>query len=203
MKHHLQFNWWKYLLAFLLPILLWTGVFQSMATPGPTQRLNVLYVGQGLDAVALQQQLSAQLPTRTSQPIRSLTVDTASLDGNAYHSILSARSITYDMIIIEESSLVKNTGQSVFTRLTQELLAQFPNAVPYTEEIEDGSTLTFGLVVYDGTGNNRFSACYQGDQRCLLFISPYSENFNALNENGVTGNDAALKAVQYLLEEAP
>lgn len=202
MRNHLQFNWWKYLAVIVLPVILWCSVFSAIAEPNSDQQVNVLYVGESLDTQSLRQQLADAMPQLTQQQIKSVAVDTALLDGSSYNALLTARCFDYDILILEESSLQKNTGQTVFTRLTSKLLEQFPNTPHYTEEVEDGGTLAFGLVLYDGTAENTFSACYTGSQTCYLFISPYSVNFDTLNENGTAGNDAALKAAQYLLSHA-
>ncbi len=203
MKNHLQWNWWKYLMVILLPTVIWCSVFQALAQPGKEQQVKLLYFGENLDAQALQQQLAEALPGLTDQQLRSVTVDTAQPEEKSYASLLRARCYEYDLILLEESWLRENLGQSIFVRLTEPMQAQFPNAQPYTEQTEDGDILTYGFVLYDIQNRNNFASCYSGSQRCYLFISPYSVNFDGLNENGTAGNDGALKAAQYLLEMTP
>lgn len=69
----------------------------------------------------------------------------------------------------------------------------------YQEDVTDAGVLTYGFQL-DPAAQNPFAAHYNGSEKCCLFVSPYSVNFNALNEYGTAGNDGALKAAQYLLE---
>lgn len=196
MKNHLQFNWWKYLVIILIPILLWCSIFSALKKPDPDQRMHILYIGENLDAEALQTELKNVLPSLTLQQLKAVTV-TVAPPGEAAYSTLEVRCFDYDILIFEQSSMPKNVGQAVFVRLTDELLKQFPDAKLYQEDVMDAGTLTYGFRI---AANTRFAAHYSGDQTCYLFVSPRSENFNTLNENGRAGNDSALKAAQYLLE---
>ena len=196
MKNHLQFNWWKYLALLLIPTIVWCSIFSAIKKPAPDQRVHILYIGENLDAEGLQTELKNALPGLTSQQLKAVTV-TVAPPGETAYSTLEVRCFDYDILIFEESSMPKNTGQAVFVRLTDGLLQQFPNAQLYQENVEDAGILTYGFLLHTGT---RFAEYYAGKQTCCLFISPRSENFDTLNENGRAGNDGALKAVQYLLE---
>lgn len=196
MKNHLQFNWWKYLVIILIPIILWCSIFSALKKPDPDQRVHILYIGEHLDTEALQTELKNVLPSLTAQQLKAVTV-TVAPPGEAAYSTLEVRCFDYDILIFEESSMPKNVGQAVFVRLTDELLKQFPDAKLYQEDVPDAGILTYALQFQAGT---RFAEYYTGDQTCYLFVSPRSENFDTLNENGRAGNDGALKAAQYLLE---
>lgn len=196
MKNHLQYNWWKYLAILLIPIILWCSVFSAMRKPAPDQRVHILYIGSGLDAEGLQAQLANALPDLTSQQLKAVTVTVASPGETAY-STLEVRCFDYDILIFEQSSMPENVGQAVFVRLTDSMLSQFPDATLYQEDVSDAGILTYGFQLHADT---RFAKHYASDQTCYLFISPWSENFDALNENGRAGNDAALRTAQYLLE---
>lgn len=199
MKRHLQYNWWKYIAILLLSVILWTTVFDILKTPRPEEQVNVLYIGQKLDTDALQQQLQQVLPTLTKQPLKKIAVDTELPANSQFSSVLGARLHSYDIILIEAPYMQDNIGQNIFVRLTEPLIAQFPHAQTYTEMTEAG-VLTYGFAI---PGESRFCRYYTGGETCYLFVSPYSVNFNALNETGSPGNDSALKAAQYLLEITP
>ena len=199
MKNHLQFNWWKYLVIILIPIILWCSVFSALKKPGPDQRMHILYIGSELDAEGLQVQLANALPNLTNQQLKAVTV-TVAAPGEAAYSTLEVRCFDYDIFIFEQSSMPENVGQAVFVRLTDSLLEQFPGAELYQEDVIDAGILTYGFRI---AANTRFAAHYSGDQTCYLFVSPRSENFDTLNENGRAGNDAALRTAQYLLEITP
>lgn len=200
MKAHLQYNWWKYLLILLLPIFFWCSIFSNLKKPTPEQRVHILYVGQNLDAQKLEEQLSQALPQRTTQQLKSISVTVVEEDTLSY-DVLDARCFDYDILIFEESSMPANVGQAVFVRLTQELLRQFPDCVYYREAVADVGVLTYGFTI-SPESSAPFAQCYTGTQNCYLFVSPRSENFDTLNENGRSGNDGALKAAQYLLEKS-
>lgn len=202
MRNQFQFTWWKYLFAILIPIALWCSIFDILAQPAKHERLNILYVGSNLDSISLQQEITSILPELTDQPIKSVCVDAVSSEEMESASVLTARTFEYDILIFEESSKISNMGQNVFASLSDELISHFPDTPLYTENTEVGP-LTYGLILFDGTSANRFSACYSGKETCYLFISPKSENFDTLNQNGEAGNDAALKTAQYLLELTP
>lgn len=199
MKNHLQFNWWKYLVIILVPTILWCSIFSALKKPDPHQRVHILYIGENLDAEGLQTELNKALPSLTSQQLKAVTV-TVAPPGETAYGTLEVRCFDYDILIFEESSMPKNVGQAVFVRLTDGLLQQFPNAKLYQENVEDAGILTYGFLPEAGS---RFAAHYTGKQPCYLLISPRSENFDTLNENGRAGNDAALRAAQYLLEITP
>ena len=199
MRNHLQFHWWKYAIVILLPIILWTSIFSSLKAPAPEQRVHILYVGQSLDTERLQNQLTAALPELTTQQLKAVTVTTADTTPLSYDT-LDVRCFDYDILLFEESSMPENVGQAVFVRLTEALLAQLPDTRVYQEDVAEAGVLTYGFVI-SPNAQTRLSDCYRGNQNCYLFISPRSVNFDTLNENGRAGNDAGLKAAQFLLEK--
>ncbi len=198
MKHHLQYNWWKYLLVALVPTILWCSIFSSLKAPAPQERIHILYVGANMDTQKLEQDLAATLPALTDQPLKAITVEAT--EEIPSYSTLDVRCFDYDILIFEKSSMPENVGQAVFVRLTESLLAQFPEAAYYQEDVADAGVLTYGFSIAPGS-NLHLAKYYTGTEQCYLFISPRSVNFDTLNENGSAGNDGALKAVQYLLEK--
>jgi hypothetical protein len=44
MKQYLQYNWWKYLAIFLIPMILWCSVFEVLQKPAAHQRMRILYI---------------------------------------------------------------------------------------------------------------------------------------------------------------
>lgn len=199
MRSHFQLHWWKYLPVILLPIFIWCSLFEAATKPAANEQVNILFVGEQLDCAQLQEVLMAALPECTSQAIRSVTVSQITLPETGYASLLTARCFDYDILIFTERYMPENIGQDVFVRLTDPLLAQFPGESPYTEVIPEGDILTYGLWVSPGA---RFVNFYTGTENCCLFISPYSVNFDTLNETGTAGQNAALKCAQYLLESS-
>lgn len=202
MKRYLQYNWWKYLAIILLPIFLWCSVFDALAQPKKNETLHILYVGENLDTAALQQALRDALPEMTEQNIREVTVTQSVPNGISYFDFLTAQCISNDIILISQSYCQENTGQGAFARLPQALIDTFPDTAIYTETVED-MTLSYGLVLFDGISENRFSAFCSGEEPCYLFPCPNSVNFGTKNGRGEADDDAAIKAIEYLLEVTP
>lgn len=198
MKQHIQYNWWKYVAILLLPVILWVSIFDVLKKPDADERLHILYIGQSLNAAALEQQLKEVLPTRSSQRLKEIRVQA---EHYCDSTILTARCFDYDIILIEASSAPENIGQSVFSPLNPELQKQFPEASQYTENT-DAKALPYGFIL-DPAVRTNFSACYTGTEKCYLFLSPESVNFDTYNSLGTAGHDGALRAAQYLLEITP
>lgn len=200
MRNPFQFTWWKYLAAILIPIILWCSIFDILARPAKNERLYILYVGDHLDSLSLQQQVTDRLPTLTEQPIRDIRVDAVSQMDSV--TVLTARTFDYDLLIFEESKMLPYMGIDAFASFSDRLIGCFPNVPHYTEDTDAG-TLVYGLLLHSDTSSNPFSSCYSGQENCYLFLSPQSENFDTLNQRGVAGDDAALQTAQFLLEMTP
>lgn len=198
MKDYLRYHWWKYVGIALIFTGLWCYIFSAIARPGRDERVNILYIGTHLHIQQLESQLTEAMPELTQQQIESIRVDSSLPDVLPYHLLLSTRVMEYDILIIEEPYLEENTGQSHFTRSSKSLQPYFPQAEPYYEEI-DGHKLIFGFIAGD---ESLLSDYYTGENRCYLFASPESVNFDTLYGDGEPGNDAALKTAQYLLSPA-
>ena len=198
MKDYLRYHWWKYVGIALIFTGLWCYVFSAIARPGRDERIKILYIGTHLQLQQLENQLTEAMPELTQQPIESICVDSALPDVLPYHLLLSTRVMEYDILIIEEPYLQEKTGQSHFVRGSELLHSHFPQAEPYYEEVGDHKRI-FGYIAGD---ESLFSDYYEGENRCYLFASPESVNFDTLNGEGESGNDAALKTAQYLLAPA-
>ena len=190
MKQYLQYNWWKYLAIFLIPIMLWCGIFEILHKPAAHERMRILYIGAHLDTASLQQQLSATLPTLTDQPLREISIKNEQRCNN---TLLTARCFEYDIIIIEKSCLPENPGQQVFRELSPEWITLFSAAPVYQETVEKTEE-NYGFILKPDEKTN-FSSYYSGKDLCYLFFSPESVNCNIAGEN-----DAALQAAYYLME---
>ena len=200
MRRHLQYNWWKYLLAVLLPIIIWLTVFEQMAKPANNARLRVLYVGEGLDSQSLQQELTHQLSQMSKQVLQEITVTQVSPAGISYTEYLTARCFDYDLLILSPDWCPEGIGQAVFSRIPTALLASFPSSDVYTEVVEE-SDLPYAFVLPESSPFYSFSS--DKGRPCLLFPSPESVNLDGKNGKGDLGDDAALQAMRYLLEVYP
>lgn len=199
MKQHLQYHWWKYLLAAILPLILWYSLFSLLLKPARNAQLRILFVGEGIHTQALEEDLAQALPSLSCQTLEEITVTQSLPSAVSYHEFLTARNFDYDILILTESYMRESIGQNFFSRLPQSLSALFPDTARYTEVIE-GTDLAYALIPSEGA---RFGTFYTGSERCYLFFSPESVNLGPANKNGITADDAAVKAAQYLLEVTP
>lgn len=200
MRRHLQYNWWKYLLVVLLPIIIWLTVFEQMAKPASNARLRVLYVGDGLDPSGFQQELTLQLSELSTQVLQEIAVTQVSPVGISYTEYLTARCFDYDLLILSPDWCPEGIGQAVFSRIPPALLDSFPSSDVYTEVVEK-SDLPYAFVLPETSPFYSFSS--DRGRPCLLFPSPESVNLDKKNGKGDLGDDAALQAMQYLLEVYP
>ena len=200
MRRHLQYNWWKYLLVVLLPIIIWLTVFEQMAKPANNARLHILYVGKGLDSQSLQQELTHQLTQMSKQVLQEIAVTQVSPVGISYTEYLTARCFDYDLLILSPDWCPEGIGQAVFSRIPPALLDSFPSSDVYTEVVEK-SDLPYAFVLPETSPFYSFSS--DRGRPCLLFPSPESVNLDKKNGKGDLGDDAALQAMRYLLEVYP
>ena len=200
MRRHLQYNWWKYLLVVLLPVIIWLTVFTQMAKPASNARLRVLYVGDGLDPSGFQQELTLQLSELSTQVLQEIAVTQVSPVGISYTEYLTARCFDYDLLILSPDWCPEGIGQAVFSRIPPALLDSFPSSDVYTEVVEK-SDLPYAFVLPETSPFYSFSS--DKGRPCLLFPSPESVNLDGKNKKGNLGDDAALQAMRYLLEVYP
>ena len=184
MKRHLQYNWMKYLAVLLLPLLLWPTAFRLRERQLQGKQLSILFVGEGLDTVQLQDALSEQ----THKTVRVAQAVPGALP---YHEFLTAHCFHYDLLILSEDWMQENVGQRFFSRVPETLAANFQNAQPYQETIE-GTPLLFGYVLGDTA---RFSDYLSDTVCCYLFFSPESYLLS-------TDDDTAILTAQFLLEDS-
>lgn len=200
MRRHLQYNWWKYLLVVLLPVIIWLTVFAQMVKPASNARLRVLYVGDGLDPSGFQQELTLQLSELSTQVLQEIAVTQVSPVGISYTEYLTARCFDYDLLILSPDWCPEGIGRAVFSRIPPALLDFFPSSDVYTEVVEK-SDLPYAFVLPETSPFYSFSS--DRGRPCLLFPSPESVNLDKKNGKGDLGDDAALQAMRYLLEVYP
>lgn len=198
---HLQYNWWKYLLVIILPIVLWCTVFDVLAKPKDNERLHILFVGDGLDAIALRQTLEEALPDLTQQKIKEVKVTTDYAAGEIYGQKLTTYSYEFDLIIVSQSFMRDNTGQ-FFRRLPMDGLPGYEQGKLYTEKVEDGAYIApFGFVLWEPGVKNNFGNFYSGNEICYLFFSTQSVNLYPLFGGSAEGDNAAVVALDFLMKK--
>ena len=200
-KDHLQYNWWKYLIVVLIPILLWTTVFYMVARPKDNEKLHVLFLGDDLDVKALQQALEETIPAMTDQEIKEIKVVAEYVTDEIYGQKMTSYSYEFDLIIVSQPFMAKNTGQ-FFRRLPMGGLPGYETEKLHMELVEEGDYLApFGFVLWEPGVENGFSQFYSGEETCYLFFSTESVNLYPLFAGSAEGDNAAVVALDFLLKE--
>ena len=195
---YLQYSWWKYLLIALLSITVWSVVLDVLSAPEKNEKVRVTCVGDGFLCDEMETALWQKLPQVTEQRVEKIAVESPVNGQSAdYFSVMATRAYGADFIIVEESALTEAFGQSYFLPLpVDELPDQLANREQYTE-----NGTAYGLLLYDGTTPNVFSQFYSGNERCFIFITHTCVNVAGLMNVGNEQDDAALRLIEYLLEE--
>lgn len=194
---HLHYHWWKYVLLVALSIAIWTSVFDTLARPAKNEKVGIVFFGDSLDVSALHADLWAAVDEITEQKITYLDVSQTFADQAHLGQILMARTYDCDLLILPAELVDKLSAYGFFMPLPET-----PEDIPvYTQE-KDGETVAYGLEIYKPGNQNRFSSFCSGEQTYYVFLSKESVNLAHLNGNGMQTDDAALRILEYLMEEA-
>ena len=197
---HLQYHRWCYVLLAVLSVLIWTTVFQNLAKPAKNEKVGIVFFGQELDASALHAELSSAIGDLTDQKIEYVDVFQTMDAGNQLGSVLMARSYDYDLLVLSGETMDHLHAYGFFAPLPEQL-PQSLKALPTYSQTEDGITAQYGLEAYRPGSQSRFSAFCSGDRTYYIFMSKESVNLAGLNGKGNPEDDAALRVLEYLLEE--
>lgn len=195
-KTHFQYGWWIYLIIIAAVIIFWCTVFSRLAEPDSDEMLNITIVGDA-DDEALSADLAEALEGKTAKPLKEINIEIVSGDDAALSDIVTMRCLgETDFIIFEEEYIIRPVSSNFGPVDEDGWRTYFPDAQLYEEE-----GAIYGMLLYDGQTECNFTDYYSGDQRCWVFVTPVSENAAALNGKGEAQDDAALQAIQYLMEE--
>ena len=194
---HLQYSWWKYVLLAVVSVMLWTAVFDTLGRPAKNEKVGIVFFGDSLDVTALHADLTDAVDGLTQQEIDYIDISQTFADHEHLGQILMARTYDCDLLILPAELVDGLSAYGFFMPLPESL--QSTNT--YTQE-KDGETLAYGLEIYSPERQNRFSSFCSGDQTYYVFLSKESVNLAALNGNGTQTDDAALRILEYLLEES-
>lgn len=182
---HLQYDWWKYAAVLLIPLILWCSVFAILKKPKANERLHILFLGDGLNTQAMTQDLEQYLQVNTSQKLKSVQITTTEFRDQNFANQLIAATYSYDIIIISQPQMKDTVGQDHFYVLPEEL--RTADIQLYEETVND-TAMPFGAMIMNG------------EQVCYVFISPQTENLYPLNTKSRAGDNAAVIAWQWLME---
>ena len=173
----------------------------SYEKPQDNEKLSVLFVGDELDDEGLEKYLIDNYKT---EKIKDINVESILVNNTLYYDFLRAKTVEYDIVIISEKCMRPHTGRAIFELeiLPDRWGEDLPELEYYYEAVEGvEEELPFGFVICNGNAGNLFSEYYSGDERCYLFISPYSVNMNQVNKTGEAGDDFGIKVIRALASQ--
>ena len=191
---HLQYAWWKYLLVALAISLGWTALFTQFAATKDEEKVAILYMGEQLQYEELQQCLWGNKSDITNQTLKKVTVEKIANAGSYFNGIISTRIYEKDIIILTEDLMHEYVGRNFFEPLPLEKIAWVNSTSLY---MEDGKP--YGFIVSGGDGS--LLGQYIGTQeKVYVFLSSQSVNLDRLYGKGVSGYDAALQMLRFMME---
>ena len=193
---HLQYHWWQYVLLTVLSIMIWTAVFDSLAKPARNEKVGIVFFGDTLDVTALHTDLTDAIDSLTQQEIAYIDVSQTIADRTHLATLLVARTYDYDLLVLPAEAVDMLSAYGFFSPLP-DIWKDIPT---YSQE-KDGTSVAYGLEIYRPGSQNRFSSFCSGEQTYYVFLSKESVNLAGLNGNGAPSDDAALRMLEYLLEE--
>lgn len=193
---HLQYHWWQYVLLTVLSIMIWTAVFDGLAKPARNEKVGIVFFGDTLDVTALHADLSAAIDSLTQQQIAYVDVSQTIADPGHLGTILMARTYDYDLLVLPAETVDMLSAYGFFSPLPD----NWKDIPTYSQE-KDRTPVAYGLEIYRPGSKNRFSSFCSGEQTYYVFLSKESVNLASLNGNGAPTDDAALRVLEYLLEE--
>lgn len=184
-------NIWKYALIAVLIVFFWTGIYENLSQVKANQRVTVAVYNIECDTQVLRDKLWAKLPELTRQEVLELYVDDLNHIPNQTYAtdILLAQVLQSDLVIMPES-LLKELDVSVCFSAIPEMLQA------------DGGYLSegvqYGIRIVP---TSRFISYCNTDEPCYLLVNGSSANLGGLLNKGEAKDDAAIRILEYLLEE--
>lgn len=188
---YIQYNFWKYILVFLIPLIVWSVIYSDIDNLKYDEVINVLYIGDTLNAEELEKELNAALPSLTSQKIKSVYVTRIGGSLENVEDYLRNKIFSTDIVIIQEGLEKDYDAVGIFSPLTVFLKNSISNDKYY---LLDGKE--YGFLLDE---NSRFSKYCEGNIHIALF-SPYSYSISSAYGYGGEKNDGAIKIMEYINE---
>lgn len=186
-------NLWKYMLAAVAVIFIWSAVFESMTIIKDDERLAITIYNIDCDTEKLHKDLLQQVPELTEQELKAVYVEAY----DHYHkqtyadNILSAQIAQADLVIMPESLLKEIDVAYHFPSLPEALI---------TENTYQVEGISYGILIGGEGIENRFTDYCKTDEPYYLLISSTTVNLGGVNNRGEPGDDAALQVLRYMME---
>lgn len=187
---YFQYNWIKYLIIIILPLVLWLIVYSDIDQVKYDESVRILYIGDDLDKEMLQEKISSNINSITSQELKYVSVMTYSADKEVVYEYLRNKVYSVDIVIIENEYLDKEVISQIFAPLTNKLKDDFKNA-----DLVDVGENSYGLKI---SKDSDFYDCYSKTEEVSVYLSPHSLNIGKAYGYGKIENDSAIKIAKYI-----
>ena len=195
-RNHLAYNWWLYIVVAVLVLVLWLSLFSRLAQPNNNEQINITYIGTSFDHLKLQSDLYDELPERTEQNIKKISVENAVIDGEYdLNTLLRARLAGNCDFVIIEGSIIEEYEIDLASYFAQLDIASFERIFGDIEAVTTDDKI-FGLLCNSGTKMDNY---YSGKNTCKIFFNKNSVNLSNLF-GGKVEQDAAVQVIKYLTE---
>ena len=188
---YIQYNWVKYLLIIIVPLVFWIVVYSDIDQVKYDECVRILYIGNDLDGVMLQENISSNINLITNQELKYVSVMTYSADEELVYEYLRNRIYSVDIVIIANDFLNEDLITQIFTPLTLDLRQKFSS--DYLLNIGDNS---YGMKI---ALQSNFYEFYTSEKEATIFLSQYSLNIGRAYGYGNVQNDSAISIVKYIL----
>ena len=187
---YFQYNWIKYLLIIIVPLVFWLIVYSDIDQVKYDESVKILYIGDYLDEEQLQNDISSNISSITTQKLEYVSVMTYSGAEEVVYDYLRNKIYSVDIVIISEEFMDKELISQIFTPLTNNLKQEFKNAdFVSVEEYFYGINALEESPIYK---------CYSKNEKVSVFLSQHSLNIAKAYGYGKVENDAAIKIAKYI-----
>jgi hypothetical protein len=187
---YFQYNWIKYLLIVIVPLVFWLIVYSEIDQVKYDESVKILYIGEALDEKKLQEEISSNISFITTQELEYVSVMTYSGVKEQVYEYLRSKIYSVDIVIISDEYLQEDMVNQIFVPLTSKLKQEFSNA----DFVNVGDN-SYGIKI---SRESIFYKYYSKDENVSVFLSQHSLNIAKAYGYGKVENDSAILIAKYI-----
>jgi len=201
MNNKWTYYWWLYTLYMVFVVIITTSIFSDLTTLKDNERIQIFFGGVGVSSEVVETDLVQYLLDYSPQDIKEVVFETIDSSIPSFQEILFTRAISVgDLIILPESAIRVNTGETYFTPLdVSDVYTFFGDDVHLYEE----NGVPYGIYLNKVVTSNNFTSLLQSgdDNVYVLFFNAFSLNTGDWNDDGVDADIAAIDCAKWFLTE--
>ena len=187
---YFQYNWIKYLLIILIPILLWSIIYSDIDKVQDDESVKIFYIGEYLDTEKLQEDILSNLPSITTQQLQSISIMTYYGSKDKVYDYLRNKIYSVDIVIISEEVLNTDLIGQIFSPFTLKLKQDFLGA-----DFINVAENTYGITAHTNSVIHKY---YSKSEKVSVFLSQHSLNIGKAYGYGKVENDSAIQIAKYI-----